>query len=84
MIYKIKMNKEDYFKLNNKIVSANLEIDGEEVTFDVEGGSYHILKKSKYKYKLIESFQTKVIRFLSKNILFFTINLKTLQISRYN
>lgn len=69
MIYKIKMNKEDYFKLNNKIVSANLEIDGEEVTFDVEGGSYHILKKSKYKYKLIESFQTKVVRFLSKNIL---------------
>lgn len=46
MIYKIKMNKEDYFKLNNKIVSANLEIDGEEVTFDVEGGSYHILKKA--------------------------------------
>ncbi len=66
MIYKIKMNKEDYFKINNKLISANVEINGEDVYFEVEAGSYQILKKSNYKYKLIESFRSKILRYLSK------------------
>lgn len=66
MIYKIKMNKEDYFKVNSKIISANLEINGDDVYFEVEGGSYNILKRSNYKFKLLESVQNKILRFLSR------------------
>ena len=69
MIYKIKMSKQDYFKINNKIISNNLEIDGEDVFFEVESGSYQILKKSNYKFKIVESLQSRIIRFVSKNTL---------------
>lgn len=69
MVYKIKMNKQDYFKINNKIISNNLEIDGDDVYFEVESGSYQIIKKSNYKYKIVESLQSRIIRFVSKNSL---------------
>lgn len=66
MVYKIKMKKDDYFKVNNKIISTNLEISGDEVTFEIEGGSYHILKRTNYDFKLIESLQSKLFRFFSR------------------
>lgn len=66
MIYKIKMKKDDYFKISKRIISANLEIEGEEVSFEIEGGSFQILKKSNYPYKLIESLQSRIARYLSK------------------
>ncbi len=66
MVYKIKMKKDDYFKINNKIISSNLEIDGDDVVFEIEGGSYNILKRTSYEYRVIESLKTKVLRFFSK------------------
>ncbi len=65
MIYKIKMNKDDYFKISNKIISSNLIINDNEVTFEIEGGSYNILKRTNYQYKIIESISSKILRFLS-------------------
>lgn len=63
MVYKIRMKKEDYFKMNNKIISSNLTIEGDDVLFEIEGGSYNILKRTNYDYKVIESLQSKLIRF---------------------
>lgn len=65
MVYKIRMKKDDYFKMNNKIISSNLTIEGDDVLFEIEGGSYNILKRTNYEFKVIESLQTKVLRFLS-------------------
>ncbi|MDE5715824.1 MAG: sporulation protein YqfD [Anaeroplasmataceae bacterium] len=66
MIYKIKMKKDDYFKISSKIVSTNLEIIGEEVTFEIESGSFNILKRTNYEFKIIESLQSKLMRFFSR------------------
>lgn len=66
MIYKIKMNKDDYFKISNKIISSNLCINDDEVTFEIEGGSYNILKRTNYEFKIIESLRSKILRFLSR------------------
>ncbi len=65
MVYKVRMKKDDYFKINNKIISTNLEINGDDVTFEIEGGSYNILKRTNYEFKLIESAKTKLLRFVS-------------------
>ena len=67
MNYKIKMNKDDYFKISKRIISNNLEIDGEDVYFEVEGGSYQIIKKSNYKYKVIENVQSIIVNFVKKH-----------------
>lgn len=66
MIYKIKMNKDDYFKISNKIISSNLIINDDEVTFEIEGGSYNILKRTSYEFKVIESLRSKILRFFSR------------------
>ncbi len=66
MIYKIKMNKDDYFKISNKIISSNLSINDDEVTFEIEGGSYNILKRTNYEFKIIESMRSKILRFFSR------------------
>ncbi|MDE6656626.1 MAG: sporulation protein YqfD [Anaeroplasmataceae bacterium] len=66
MIYKIKMNKDDYFKISNKIISSNLIINDDEVTFEIEGGSYNILKRTNYEFKIIESIRSKIYRFFSR------------------
>lgn len=65
MIYKIKMNKDDYFKISNKIISSNLIINDNDVIFEIEGGSYNILKRTNYEYKIIESLSSKLLRFLT-------------------
>lgn len=66
MIYKIKMNKDDYFKISNKIISSNLSINDEEATFEIEGGSYNILKRTNCEFKIIESMKSKILRFFSR------------------
>ncbi|MDE5546968.1 MAG: sporulation protein YqfD [Anaeroplasmataceae bacterium] len=66
MIYKIKMNKDDYFRISNKIISSNLVINDDEVTFEIEGGSFNILKRTNYEFKIIESMKSKVLRFFSR------------------
>lgn len=66
MNYKIKMNKEDFFKVNDMISVTNLEMSDSDVFFNVEGGSLEIIKNSKYKYKMLDSFQNKIINFMSK------------------
>ncbi|MCI9182466.1 MAG: hypothetical protein HFG91_00820 [Acholeplasmatales bacterium] len=66
MIYKIRMNKDDYFKISNKIISSNLSINDEEVTFEIEGGSYNILKRTNYEFKVMESLKSKILRFFSR------------------
>lgn len=66
MIYRIKMNKDDYFKISNKIISSNLIINDDEVTFEIEGGSYNILKRTNYEFKVIESLKSKILRFFSR------------------
>ena len=72
MIYKVKMLKDDYFKVSNKIIANNLVIDGEEVFFEIEGGSYNILKKTNYEFKLIESLASKIKIFIGKYYLVIT------------
>lgn len=67
MSYKIKMNKDDYFKISKRIISNNLEIDTDDVYFEVEGGSFQIIKKSNYNYKVIESIQSKILNFIRKH-----------------
>lgn len=66
MIYKIKMKKDDYFKISNKIISSNLSINDDEVIFEIEGGSYNILKRTNYEFKVIESLRSKLLRFFSR------------------
>ncbi|MCM1131311.1 MAG: sporulation protein YqfD [Roseburia sp.] len=66
MIYKIKMQKDDYFKISNKIISSNLIINDDEVTFEIEGGSYNILKRTNYEFKIIESMRSKILRLFSR------------------
>ena len=44
MNYKIKMSKNDFFKINNKLLASNLEIEDDDVIFEVEAGSFNILK----------------------------------------
>lgn len=66
MVYKIKMNKDDYFKISNKIISSNLVINDDEVTFEIEGGSYNILKRTNYEFKVIENLKSKILRFFSR------------------
>lgn len=66
MIYKIKMKKDDYFKISNKIISSNLSINDDEVLFEIEGGSYNILKRTNYEFKVIESLRSKILRFFSR------------------
>ncbi|MDE5856587.1 MAG: sporulation protein YqfD, partial [Anaeroplasmataceae bacterium] len=66
MIYKIKMQKDDYFKISNKIISSNLIINDDEVTFEIEGGSFNILKRTNYEFKVIESMRSKILRFFSR------------------
>ena len=60
------MNKDDYFKISNKIISSNLSINDEEVTFEIEGGSYNILKRTNYEFKVMESLKSKILRFFSR------------------
>lgn len=60
------MNKDDYFKISNKIISSNLSINDEEVTFEIEGGSYNILKRTNYEFKVLESLKSKILRFFSR------------------
>ena len=66
MNYKIKMNKDDYFKISNKIISNNLEINGEDVIFEIESGSYNILKKTNYEFKIVESINSKIKNFMHR------------------
>ena len=64
MIYKIKMNKNDFFKVNNKILANNLEIVDEDIFFEVESGSYNILKKTNYEFKVVESIASRTKRII--------------------
>lgn len=62
MVYKIKMNKNDFLKVNNQILANNLEIVDNDIFFEVESGSYNILKKTNYEFKVIESISNKTKR----------------------
>ena len=64
MLYKVIMNKNDFFKIHNKIASKNLNINEDEAEFEVELGAYNIIKESGYKYKLKESLYTKIKIFM--------------------
>lgn len=66
MKYKIIMNKNDFFKIHNRIAASNLEINNDEVSFEVELGSLNILKNSGYSYHLVDSFRIKTKEFMSK------------------
>lgn len=62
MNYKIKMNKKDFFKVNNRILTSNIVIEDEDVIFEVELGSYNILKKLNYEFFILESIADKTKR----------------------
>ena len=66
MIYKIRMNKNDFFKLHNRISAKNVSIDGEMVEFNVELGSYNIVKESGYHYNVESSLSIKFKSFMKK------------------
>lgn len=72
MNYKIKMSKNDFFKINNKLLASNLEIEDDDVIFEVEAGSFNILKKTNYEFKVLESIGGKVKRLIKNyGLLFF-------------
>lgn len=62
--YKIKMRKSDFFKLHSRIAVKNLEIKDDYARFEVELGSFNIIKDSGYKYILNDSFRIKLISFI--------------------
>lgn len=64
MNYKIKMKKSDFFKLHSKIAVKNLEIKDDYARFEVELGSYNIIKDSEYKYMLYDSFRINFVSFI--------------------
>ncbi len=66
MKYKIIMQKNDFFKIHNRIAVKNLEIKDEEVSFEVELGSLNILRESGYPFHLIDSIRIKFQSFMKK------------------
>ncbi len=66
MTYKIIMNKNDFFKIHNRIAAKNLEIKEEEVKFEVELGSLSVLKESGYPYHLVDSLRIKLQFFIKQ------------------
>ena len=60
------MNKNDFFKIHNRIAAKNLEIKEEEVRFEVELGSLNVIKESGYAYRLVDSFRIKLKYFMKK------------------
>lgn len=58
------MKKSDFFKLHSKIAVKNLEIKDDYARFEVELGSYNIIKDSGYKYTLNDSFRIKFVSFV--------------------
>ena len=60
------MNKNDFFKLHNRISAKNVSIDGEMVEFNVELGSYNIVKESGYHYNVESSLSIKFKSFMKK------------------
>ena len=69
MSYKIKMNKEDFYEISDKILVNNLTIDEYYVTFEIENGSYKILKNYDYDFNVIESLKGKINRLYNKYFL---------------
>lgn len=66
MDYKIVMDKNDFFKIHNRIAVKELQINEDKAIFNVELGSLTILKDSGYSYKLIDSFKILLKKILSK------------------
>lgn len=66
MTYKIIMDKNDFFKIHNRIAAKNLEIKEEKVRFEVELGSLSVLKESGYPYHLVDSFRIKLQFFIKQ------------------
>ncbi|MBQ9124328.1 MAG: hypothetical protein IJY14_01435 [Acholeplasmatales bacterium] len=66
MNYKIKMKKDDFFKIHNRIAANDVNVLKDEVSFKVELGSYNIIKDSGYKYYLEDSFKIKFNYFMKK------------------
>lgn len=66
MNYKVIMNKNDFFKIHNRIAAKNLEIKEDKVHFEVELGSLNVLKESGYPYHLVDSFRIKLQFFIKQ------------------
>jgi len=66
MKYKVSMNKDDFFKLHNKISCTDLVIDGMNASFLVELGSLTIIKESKLSYRIEESFVKRIKMLLTR------------------
>ena len=63
------MNKEDFYEISDKILVNNLTIDEYYVTFEIENGSYKILKNYDYDFNVIESLKGKINRLYNKYFL---------------
>lgn len=66
MKYKIQMNKNDFFKIHNRITSSNLEINKDDVFFELDLEGLNFLKKSGYNFYLIDSIKIKIKEFMKK------------------
>ena len=60
MKYNIQMKADDFFKIHNKIKSENVEIKDKQVTFNINMESYKTLKKSGYKFKIVDNLNNKI------------------------
>lgn len=60
MFYNVQMKTEDFFKIHNRIVAERVEIKDKNVTFKIDMTSYKFLKKSGYKFKIIDSMNNKL------------------------
>lgn len=66
MNYQIIMDKNDFFKIHNRIAVKDLKIDENKAIFNVDLGSFTIIKDSGYSYKLVDSFKIFFKKIISK------------------
>lgn len=66
MNYQIIMDKNDFFKIHNRIAVKDLRIDENKAYFTIELGSYTILKETGYSFKLVDSFKIYFKKIMSK------------------
>ena len=71
MEYKIKMKSEDFFKIHSKLKTYNMEIEADNVIFDLDINGFIILKDSKYKYEIIDSIFSKSKSLINKYYIIF-------------
>jgi len=60
------MNKEDFFKIHNRITTKNIEINNELVSFEIEHATLEFIKGTGYDYRIADSIKIRLGNVLKK------------------